>query len=126
VLEEGEGGQMKNLIIVVVLLIAGYFTWQKIFHNNQLEALYDEPYVAVYGRDSCGWTQKYLRDLESEGIEFIYERVDSQEVCDELHPRMEKAGLDTRRYNLPVIDVNGQMFIRPEVNQVLAAYEKNE
>jgi len=117
---------MKKIFIVVVLLIAGYFFWQKVFHDNQIEALYDRPYVVVYGRDRCGWTQKYLRDLENEGIEVIYERVDSKEVCDELHPRMEKAGLDTRRYNLPVIDVNTQMFIRPELNIILKAYKNYE
>lgn len=117
---------MKKILIVVVLLIAGYFLWQKMSHNNAdntIEALYDKPYVVVYGRDSCGWTQKYLGDLKNEGIEVIYKSVDSKEVCDELHPRMENAGLDTGIYNLPVIDVNAQMFIRPELNKVLQAYK---
>jgi hypothetical protein len=100
-----------------------YFGWQRISKDNQIKPLYEEPYVVVYGRDSCGWTQKYLKDLEDEGVDLIYESVDSKDVCDELHPRMKDAGLDIKRYNLPVIDVNGQFFIRPELEKVLAAYK---
>ncbi len=87
--------------------------------------IHDKPYVVVYGRDRCGWTKKYLRDLENEGIEVRYEIVDSKEVCNVLHPRMEKAGLKTTRYYLPVI-VNAQIFIRPELNTVLEAYRNHE
>jgi hypothetical protein len=114
---------MKKMLVVVVLLVAGYFVWQKMSRNNTMEALYKKPYVVVYGRNSCGWTNKYLRDLKNEGIEVIYKSVDDEEVCDELHPRMENAGLDTKRYNLPVIDVNAQMFIRPKLDIVLQAYK---
>jgi len=66
---------MKKILILVVLLIAGYFLWQKVSHDNKdkiIETSYEKPYVVVYGRDSCGWTQKYLSDLRNEGIEVIY------------------------------------------------------
>lgn len=115
---------MKKILFVIVLFMTSYFFWQKIFQDNRIEALYNQPYVVVYGRDSCGWTQKYLKDLKTEGIKVIYKNVDSKEVSEELHPRMEKAGLDTRGYGLPVIDVNASMFIQPELNIVLKAYEK--
>ena len=117
---------MKKILFIVVLLMVGYFFWQKIFHVNRIEALYDQPYVVVYGRDSCGWTQKYLKDLKNKGIKVIFKNVDSKEVGEELHPRMEKAGLDTRRYILPVIDVNASMFIQPELKIVLEVYEKDK
>jgi hypothetical protein len=116
---------MKNILIIAILVIASYFAWQKMFRGEPIEALYEEPYIVVYGRDSCGWTQKFLKDLEARGIEFSFESVDSRAVCDELHPRMKAAGLDTRRYNLPVIDVNAHMFIRPEVDDVLAVFENS-
>jgi hypothetical protein len=98
--------------------------WMTKFRFGQKnEALYEEPYVLIYGRDRCGWTQKYLKDLEAEEIEPIYEIVDKQEVSDELHTRMEKAGLSTISYGLPVIDVNGQLFIRPNLNKILTIYD---
>jgi hypothetical protein len=117
---------MKKILVVVVLLIAGYFLWQKMSQNTKdgtLEPLYDKPYVVVYGRDACGLTQQCLRDLEIAGIKVIYNIVDNEEVSNEYHPRMEKAGLDTRSYGLPVVDVNGQIFIRPEFNKILEAYK---
>jgi len=117
---------MKKILILVVLLIAGYFLWQKMSQNTTLEPLYDKPYVVVYGRDACGLTQQCLRDLEIAGIEVMYKIVDNREVADEYHPRMAKAGLDTRNYGLPVVEVNGQIFIRPELNKILEAYKNYE
>jgi hypothetical protein len=120
---------MKKVLIVVLLLIAGYLVWQKLFQNtkdNILAPLYDKPYVVVYGRDECGLTQQCLSDLKNERIEVIYKIVDNREVSDELHPRMEKAGLDTGSYGLPVVEVNGQIFIRPELHKILEAYKNYE
>lgn len=117
---------MKKFILVIAILVAGYYFWQEVLHNKQIEPLYQEPYVVVYGRDQCGWTHKYIKDLKDEGIDVIYEIVDSDEVCDELHPRMEEAGLDTKHYLLPVIDVNGHMYIRPDLALLLEAYEDYE
>jgi hypothetical protein len=102
-----------------------FFAWQKVFKGEPVEALYEEPYIVVYGRDSCGWTQKFLKELETRGIEFSFESVDSRAVCDELHPRMKAAGLDTRRYNLPVVDVNAHMFFRPDVDKVIDVFENS-
>jgi hypothetical protein len=116
-----------SVVAFVILVLAAQ--QMAVFHNNTnkiIETSYDKPYVVVYGRDSCGWTQKYFSDLRNEGIEAIYKSVDNEEVCDELEPRMEKAGLDTRSYYLPVIDANGQIFIRPELNKVLEAYKNYE
>ena len=117
---------MKKFMTLVLVVVVAYFAWQKYFKDNHIEPLYEEPYVIVYGRDRCGWTQKYLKDLENEEVDLIYESVDSKDVCDELHPRMKDAGLDIRRYLLPVIDVNGQILIRPELDIILEAYELEE
>ncbi len=117
---------MKKLLFLVLVAVTVYIGWQKMPADNRNEPLYEEPYIIVYGRDSCGWTQKYLKDLENEGVLLFYESVDDEVVRGELHPRMQNAGLDIRRYNLPVIDVNGQIFIRPELSTVLAAYENFE
>lgn len=117
---------MKNILILIIACVLGYFAWQDFFQNKQLDALYEEPYVIVYGRDSCGWTHKYLKDLKEEGVEPIYEIVDNREIADELHSRMRTAGLDTSRYNLPVIDVNAQLFIRPELDIILTAWKVEE
>ena len=110
---------MKKILAGIILLVAGYFVWQEKFYKVPLEPLYATPYVVVYGKDRCGWTQKYLRDFESKKINCIYKSVDNKEVSDELHPRMVQAGLNVRRYNLPVIDVNARILIRPDLDLVL-------
>lgn len=91
---------MKKILFLVVLVIAGYFLWQKFFHDDKdklIETSYEKPYVVVYGRDSCGWTLKYLSDLRNEGIEVIYKIVDNEEVSDEITSSNGKSWL---RYNV--------------------------
>jgi len=116
--------RMKKTLALIALCAAGYFAWQKLSPSgdNALEPLYDKPYVVVYGRDGCGLTQNCLKSLRAQGIDAVYEIIDEQEVADEIHARMQKAGLDTRRYGLPVVDVNGRIFIRPALGTVLEAY----
>ncbi len=103
---------------------AGYYAWQALSRTNAsgLEPLYDEPYVVVYGRDRCVLTQKCLQSLRAEGIDAVYQIIDEREAADELHERMQEAGLNTRSYGLPVVDVNGRIFIRPALAAILEAY----
>jgi hypothetical protein len=116
---------MKKVIILIVIIICGYYFWNNYMaQSSKLEPLYDRSYIVVYGRDSCGWTQKYRKELGDMNIFYIYKSVDDKNVADELHQRMEKAGLDTSYYNLPVIDVNANILIRPEMKKVLDAYKQ--
>ncbi len=116
---------MKKIIILIVIVIGGYYFWNNyMVHSSKLEPLYDGAYIVVYGRDSCGWTQKYRKELGDMHIYYVYKSVDDKNAADELHKRMAKAGLDTSHYNLPVIDVNANILIRPEMGKVLAAYKQ--
>ena len=44
-------------------------------------------------------------------------------MADLLHSRMQASGISTARYDLPVIDVNGQLMVRPELDVVLGRYK---
>lgn len=113
---------MKNkLIYLIIAIMVCYLGYQR-FIGDKADSLYDEPYVVLYGKTTCGWCRQMENDLRSNDIPYTFEDLEIQAVNDELHPRMEKAGLDTRRYNLPVIDVNGNFFIRPDIETVAAAY----
>ena len=117
---------MKKIFFLLVVCAAGYFAWQKISHDTSeggLEPLYEMPYVVVYGRDRCGLTQKCQKSLREEDLSFVYKNIDKEEVADEIHARMQEAGLDTRSYGLPVVDVNGRIFIRPTLKTILDAYD---
>lgn len=113
---------MKNLIIIALLAFGGYSWWQDHQANKPLTPQFNTPYVAVYGRNSCGITQKMLSDLRSAGITPRYYIVDDRKTADTLHQRMEASGISTRRYNLPVVETNGHLSVRPTLASVLNQY----
>ncbi len=112
---------MKNFIYIIVGVIICYLGYQH-FIGNKVEPLSEEPYVLLYGKTTCGWCQKMEKDLDAHDIPYTFQDLKIKAVNDELHPRMKKAGLDTRRYNLPVIDVNGEFLIRPDIDKVAEVY----
>ena len=111
---------MKNILILSIFIGAGYQGWNTVsrsFANS--EPLHEEPYVVVYGRNSCGFTQRTIDDLKAAGIPFEYQIVDDKSVANLLHSRMQQSGIDTRRYNLPVIDVSNHLSVRPETSSII-------
>ncbi|MEW6077153.1 MAG: hypothetical protein AB1724_05045 [Thermodesulfobacteriota bacterium] len=116
---------MKKLLFFAAMAVVGYFGYQQ-FTGNKLEPLYEEPYVILYGNPRCGWCQKMEKGLQDNDIDYIFENMNEQEVQDEVLPRMEKAGLNTMRFNYPIMDVNGRLFMRPDIETVVAAYNKTK
>lgn len=111
---------MKNLVILALVIFGAVQLWEK--YGGQSQPIYDQPYVAVYGRNSCGFTKKMLADLKASGIDYHYFIVDDRDTADTLHARMQAAGISTRRYNLPVVDTNGIIEVRPGIEDVVARY----
>jgi len=116
---------VKKILILLIFIGASYQGWNSVSRAFlKPEPLSEEPYVVVYGRNSCGFTQQTISDLEKSGIPFEYKIVDDRSVANLLHSRMEASGIDTRRYNLPVVDVNNHFSIRPKSSSVIEAYQK--
>ncbi len=114
---------MKKLFILILVIGAGQFAWKKYSHEfTRTDPLYTEPYVVVYGRNSCGFTRKTMKDLKQAGITYIYKSVDDRAEADILHSRMEESGLEIRRYNLPVVDVNNNISVRPDSSSIVTQY----
>ncbi len=114
---------MKKFILILLLIATCIVAWKSYPENRSgIEPLYEEPYVIVYGRPGCRFCQQTLRGLNGNGIEYMFEHVDDPEVKDELEPRMRLSGINTSSYVLPVVDVNGKLFVRPEMDVVLRVY----
>jgi len=111
---------MKNLILICALAYAGYFAYQK-YDAYHVERNSD-PYIAVYGRDSCGYTSNLRTYLDSVGANYEYYSIDDKASADRLHAKMKNAGISTRRYNLPVVDVSGEISVRPDPREVVSKY----
>lgn len=109
---------MKLLLLLALIGFAAMKGWNH-YQSTSVEPLYASPYVAVYGRDSCSITQRMLKDLRTQNVRYEYHRVDNKAVADTLHARMNSAGISTRRYNLPVVDVSGYIEVRPSSKQVV-------
>lgn len=117
---------MKKILVLSFILIASYQGWNNFSYLlTRPDPLYNEPYVVVYGRNSCGYTQQTIKDLKKAGIPFEYENVDDRTVADLLHSRMKNSGIDTRRYNLPVVDVSNNITIRPQTDSIIDSYDKS-
>jgi glutaredoxin len=117
---------MKTLVCIALVALFGYMSWNKIHFADKSgpQPLRDSLYVVVYGRDTCGITKRMRAALDRAGVPYEYKSVDNAGVGDELHPRMQAAGLDTGRYGLPVVDVNAEMFIRPKANIIADKYQQ--
>ncbi len=109
-----------KLLLVLAIVWAVYVGWSKLpsLLSTGPEPLEGSPYVTVYGRDRCGITKRMLSDLGQSGIPYTYKLIDDPAVEKELEPRMKQAGLSTRRYGLPVVDVYGEIMIRPHSDVV--------
>ncbi|MBQ4889786.1 hypothetical protein J8L86_08005 [Shewanella sp. MMG014] len=109
---------MKKIMLFALLSLCIYKARQDFGPKPILPPLYNEPYVAVYGRDSCGHTQRLLKGLKQQGIEPHYLNVDDMNIANSLHARMELQKIPTQRYDLPVVDVNASLEIRPTLASV--------
>ena len=104
---------MSQWFLVVLVSIGLFFGYQH-YQDSQIDPLYRAPYLVVYGRDSCGVTQQTMRKLKAAGVSFEFQSVDDQQVVKQLHARMDSSGIDTRRYLLPVGDLNNHLETRPD------------
>lgn len=114
---------LNKVILAVGLAAAAYSAWgtyhQRLFPQAPLKA---KPYVVVYGRDECGYCQALQRDLRTRGVPYEWKKVDDEAVQRELIPRMQGAGLETGYFDIPVVDVSGEMMIRPDSAVVVSRY----
>ena len=113
---------MNKLLLYVCIGFALFKGWEKLTTPDTLEPLFGQSYVAVYGRNTCGYTQQTIADLKNKGFNYKYYTVDESDTADLLHSRMEAVGISTRRYLLPVVDVNGKLLVRPSLSEIESKY----
>jgi glutaredoxin len=117
---------VKGWVLGLVVVLGLYQAWGKFGPRNEVLAhAPNAPYVLVYGRDSCGYTGQMRLGLTRQGVAFGYHQVDNDTVADELHGKMQQLGLNTAYYELPVVEVNGRLLLRPELDRVLQIYRES-
>jgi glutaredoxin len=71
--------------------------------------------ITVYGRDRCGYTQATLAALRAAGVPFRYLHRDDPATRRALFAKMDTAGIPDGPFKLPVVEVDGQLSVRPDV-----------
>jgi len=112
-------------VILIVLAVGIYQGWRYITKPEPLEPLYQKPYIVVYGRDSCGYTQDMKSILDQDSLPYVFEIVDQAEVAEILFKRMKASGIDTASFGLPVVDLSGVISVRPEPSDIISRYRSS-
>ena len=63
------------------------------------------------------------KDLDTVGVDYSYFIVDNQNIADDLHSKMNASGISTQEYNLPVVDVSGDILVRPRYEDVMEGFK---
>ncbi len=114
---------MKKLLVIAAFIVIGYKVLT--IHeapSGKLDPLYPEPYIVVYGRKTCGNTMHLQTELRNKGLRYHYVDVDAQGASEALYQRMEKAGLSSASFTLPVVEVNARMSTNPRTEWVVGNY----
>ncbi|HNX22661.1 MAG TPA: glutaredoxin family protein [Spirochaetota bacterium] len=79
------------------------------------------PDIIIYGNEKCGYCKDTMLRLKNEGIEFVYRDVELYGTNqEEMFAKLERAGFTSTAY-FPVIDVKGQILMRPEFDDIKKA-----
>lgn len=70
--------------------------------------------LIVYGRDNCGISEKYVKDLQASKVEFIFKDIDDKKNAREFVVRANEAKM-FGSINLPVIYDQGKLSSRPDI-----------
>ena len=110
---------MNNILILILVICIGYKGWG-LYQINSVKSFFNQPYLVVYGRDTCSLTRNTVDVLKNNGIRFQYKSVDDSTIASELHGKMRRQGIDTSYYLLPVVDFNNSISVRPENHELIS------
>ena len=123
---------MAKLLAFAFLLACIYAGWQQLgspaqpstrtFVAGNYSSGASGPVVTVYGRESCGYTQKMLNALKSQKVPFNFLIVDEEPHKTYVDKGMKSLNLPPGSYNLPMVDVKGELFVSAPPETILAAY----
>lgn len=116
---------MKKLFLLLIIGICFSVGCASYGRFSSITPLSNSPYVILYGREDCPACQNFKQDLNKAQVSYVFKDLNDWSVQNELHPRMEQAGVDTSYYLLPVVDVNGNLAAHPKLNDVLELYRSD-
>lgn len=121
------------LISVLAALGAGHHIWKRAktaVQASVMETAIDTSSrnsVVVYGRDGCGYTRRMLASLQARNIPVTYIDLDRADAQRAFQDRFRDSGLaDHRGYALPVVEVDGEVSMRPSPDVVAYHFQTRD
>lgn len=75
--------------------------------------------VVLYGNDVCFFCLKLKKDLNKEGIPYVFYNVSENEYKnDEMKRKFRKAYPDSNVVHFPMVEVKGRILLRPSLNEI--------
>lgn len=118
---------LGELIILAVLFGGVYYFFGDKIKDHFSEENRTKPYIDFYGQgDYHRGTEVMIQRLHAANIPYKYFHVESDSDKKKLAKKLEKAGLDSKNYTLPIMNVNGNFFINPNPSKVIADYKSED
>lgn len=118
---------LKNVLLVAALGALAYTAWELIdYRGGSTVSQHQE--IIVYTADSCGLRcSDMVEAIRREGEHPYVLNLDRDEDAqEELGEKLDAIGFDTKVYQLPVVDVYGEVFPDgPSIKKVLSAVRSN-
>ncbi|WP_026317959.1 thioredoxin domain-containing protein [Algicola sagamiensis] len=116
---------MRDLLIALTVL--GFIVYQVYFDKNNMgfvsaAPLYSGKYVEVYGKKDDIATEAMMRYLDDAGVNFNYVRLEKQENWEFISKRLKNAGDERHHWDLPIVDINGQITTNPDPDKIIVKY----
>jgi glutaredoxin len=82
------------------------------------------PYIIVYGVANCIYTSRAKEDLDKLGVpyEYIDMNSDAPRYMGEVEARLQASGYQENNYQTPIVEVNGYMRPRMDIDTVMEKY----
>lgn len=95
-----------------------YYNNQNRYNQNQ-----NNNTIQVYGRENCGLTQYFLKQLQANGANYAFYDVDKDySRNNEMFSKVYRKYPDIGTFKFPVVDVRGNILLSPNFNQFKSVY----
>ena len=82
--------------------------------------------LILYGSEGCGFCISLKKELDDAGISYKFFDVTTNEsYSEEMFNKINEAFPGSNYANFPVVDINGKILIRPELDEVKKIFKIN-
>ncbi len=123
----------RNVVLTAMALLGIFGAWQHF--SGKIEQASQGPgkasvltasskgAVLVYGRDNCTYTQRTLASLRAKDIPVMYINIDYADASRTFHEKFDGTSLaGDRGYALPVVELDGNVSMRPNPDTVASQF----